>query len=400
MEGYISDVDATIVKRILEAGGEIVGKTSCDGMCFAGSGHTSSTGRVPNPYDNGRLAGGSSCGSAVAVVVGDCDMTIGGDQGGSIRIPCAWSGASGLKPTYGLVPYTGIWSLEPSFDHAGPMARSVREVAVLLDVIAGPDGIDPRQLPRISQPNYLTSLTTRLEDVRVGLLSEGFNWEGFSEPDVDETVTASVMNLPKLGAQVRDVSVPLHRQARYIWSSINYEGALAVLFEGEGIGRGLQGLYPVSLLEFYGHARRTRGAQLPTMLKLAALVGQVLADRYYGTYYARAQNLRRVLTAAYDRALEEVDVLALPTTPMKASLHNGAESLSEYIALASRNHVNTCPFNLTGHPALSVPCGLSNSLPVGLMIVGRRHEDAFVLRVGHAFQAAFAEQFTRPVRVV
>ena len=145
LEGYVPEVDATVVTRILDAGGEIVGKAVCEYMCFSGSSHTSWPAPVLNPLDPSRSAGGSSSGSAVVVATGEADMALGGDQGGSIRIPAAWCGIVGLKPTYGLVPYTGIFPIELTIDHVGPMTRTVRDNALLLEVIAGPDGLDPRQ---------------------------------------------------------------------------------------------------------------------------------------------------------------------------------------------------------------------------------------------------------------
>src|SRR5207249_7877084 len=145
LEGYVPDVDATLVTRILDAGGEIVGKAVCEHLCFSGGSHTSDTGPVLNPHDPKRSAGGSSSGSAALVVARECDMAIGGDQGGSSRIPSSYSGAVGLKPTYGLVPYTGVFPIELTLDHTGPIARTAADCALLLEAIAGADGLDPRQ---------------------------------------------------------------------------------------------------------------------------------------------------------------------------------------------------------------------------------------------------------------
>ena len=145
LEGYVPDVDATIVTRILDAGGFILGKAVCESLCFSGGSHTSDTGPVRNPHNTDYTTGGSSSGSAALVAAGEVDLAIGGDQGGSIRIPASWCGIYGLKPTYGLVPYTGIFPIELTLDHTGPMARSVADVALLLEAIAGPDGLDPRQ---------------------------------------------------------------------------------------------------------------------------------------------------------------------------------------------------------------------------------------------------------------
>src|SRR5438034_4237139 len=167
LEGYVPEFDATIVTRILDAGGEIVGKAVCEHLCFSGGSHTSDTGPVLNPHDHRRSAGGSSSGSAALVVAGECDMAIGGDQGGSIRIPSAWCGAYGLKPTYGLVPYTGVFPIELTLDHTGPIARTAADCALLLEAIAGEDGLDPRQSGAVRTEAYTKKLP-RSEERRVG----------------------------------------------------------------------------------------------------------------------------------------------------------------------------------------------------------------------------------------
>src|SRR5437879_6660860 len=181
LEGYVPDVDATIVTRILDAGGEIVGKAVCEHLCFSGGSHTSDTGPVLNPHDPKRSAGGSSSGSAALVAVGECDMAIGGDQGGSIRIPSSFSGAVGLKPTYGLVPYTGVFPIELTLDHTGPIARTAADCARLLEAIAGPDGLDPRQSGMVRKEPYTQKLPGDARGVRIGIVKEGFGWPN-SEP--------------------------------------------------------------------------------------------------------------------------------------------------------------------------------------------------------------------------
>src|SRR5947207_12235043 len=210
LEGYVPEADATIVTRILDAGGEIVGKTVCESLCFSGGSHTSDTGPVLNPHDHSRSAGGSSSGSAALVVAGGCDMAIGGDQGGSIRIPSAWCGAYGLKPTYGLVPYTGVFPIELTLDHTGPIAASTRDVALLLEAIAGDDGLDPRQKD-VKVEAYTQALANDTQGLRIGIVTEGFGWPGLSEQDADELVEASAQRFTQLGAQVSKISIPLHR---------------------------------------------------------------------------------------------------------------------------------------------------------------------------------------------
>src|SRR5213594_4245242 len=169
LEGYVPDLDATIVTRILDAGGTIVGKAHCEYFCFSGGSHTCAAGPVLNPRKIGYSAGGSSSGSAALVAAGEVDMAIGGDQGGSIRIPSCWCGVYGLKPTYGLVPYTGIFPIELTLDHAGPIAGSVEDVALLLEAIAGPDGLDPRQANVPDPEAYSKALTGDLSGLRIGV---------------------------------------------------------------------------------------------------------------------------------------------------------------------------------------------------------------------------------------
>jgi amidase len=188
LEGYTPDVDATIVTRILDAGGTIIGKTHCEYFCFSGGSHTCAAGAVHNPHRMGYSSGGSSSGSAVVVATGEADMAIGGDQGGSIRIPASFSGIYGMKGTHGLVPYTGVMPIEVTIDHTGPMTRNVRDNALLLEVLAGADGLDPRQgTPKVS--NYTEALGGGVKGLRIGVVKEGFGHPS-SEPDVDSKVRA------------------------------------------------------------------------------------------------------------------------------------------------------------------------------------------------------------------
>src|SRR4029077_14589202 len=183
LKGYTPDVDATIVTRILDAGGTIVGKTHCEHFCLSGGSHTNSTGLVHNPHRHGYSAGGSSSGSAAALVAGEVDMAIGGDQGGSIRMPAAYCGVYGMKPTHGLVPYTGIMPIEITLDHVGPMTSNVADNALLLEVLAGEDGLDPRQY-NVKTDAYTKALGGGAKGLKIGVVKEGFGHPN-SERDVD-----------------------------------------------------------------------------------------------------------------------------------------------------------------------------------------------------------------------
>jgi amidase len=386
LEGYVPDVDATLVTRILDAGGEIIGKAVCEHLCFSGGSHTSDTGPVLNPHDPKRSAGGSSSGSAALVAAGECDMAIGGDQGGSIRIPSSYSGATGLKPTYGLVPYTGVFPIELTLDHTGPIARSAADCALLLEVIAGPDGLDPRQSGGVRTDAYTQRLTGDARGLRIGVVTEGFGWPN-SEREVDAMVRDAAQRLGRAGAQVTEVSVPLHRDGVHIWNAIAVEGATMLMVAGNSMGTNWKGHYTTSLLDFYGRSRRVRANDLSETVKLVILLGQYMQDNYHGRYYAKAQNLARVLRDAYDERLKEVDLLLMPTLPLKATIIPPADaSREDYVARALEMITNTCPFDVTGHPAISVPCGMSAGLPVGMMLIGRHWEDGTVLRAADAFQ--------------
>ncbi len=388
IQGYVPDVDATVVTRVLDAGAEIVGKGVCEHLSFGGSSFTSDTGPVRNPHDPSRSAGGSTSGPAALVASGDAELALGADQGGSIRIPSAWCGVYGIKPTYGLVPYTGISSVELTQDHAGLIADTTTDLALLLEAVAGEDHLDPRQ-PHCRPGAYSHALTGDAKRLRVGVLEEGFAWPNTSEDDVDAAVRESALRLAHLGAEVKSISIPLHRQARHIWRVVAVEGRTALMFRGRGTGTNWKGYYPLSLLDAYARGFRDKPHLLSETIKFQVLLGEAMLRRYDGRYYARAQNLALRLGQAYDEALTSVDVLLLPTTPMKATLL--PDPKTSRLERFSRNlemTPNTAAFNVTGHPALSIPCALSHGLPVGMMLVGRFFEESTLLRVAHAYESA------------
>ena len=224
LQGYTADMDATIVSRMLDEGAEIVATLNMDDFALSGDGRTSAYGPTLNPNNPEYCSGGSSSGSGAALYYDWIDITIGTDQGGSIRIPASWSGTAGIKPTYTLVPYTGVMSIDPSLDHVGPMARSVRDVALMLEVIAGKDPLDPRQ-QEVPVEHYTESLDKGVRGLRLGILREGFNHPG-AESDVNDTVRAGVARLEKLGAIVEEVSIPGHRDAADLLFAIVPEGMM------------------------------------------------------------------------------------------------------------------------------------------------------------------------------
>ncbi|MQA63886.1 MAG: amidase [Actinophytocola sp.] len=387
LEGYVPDQDATVVERVLDAGATILGKSVCESLCFSGGSHTSDSGPVRNPYDTSRSTGGSSSGSAALVASGEVDLAIGGDQGGSVRIPSCWTGVYGLKPTWGLVPYTGASPIENSLDHLGPMARNTRDVALLLSVLAGPDGVDPRQYEAPPTTDYVGALTGDVAGLRLAVVREGFEHEGLSEPDVDEAVRRAVGAFEQLGAITNVVSLPWHRDAMPVWNAIALEGATAIMVAGEGVAHGSKGRYLTGLVDAFAEGRRARGDRLSETVKLAVLAGRWMAETHHGRYYAKARNLAGVATAAYDGVLADHDLLVMPTLPLKATPIPAADApLDEYVARALEMIPNTAPFDVTGHPAMNVPCAMSDGLPVGMMLVGRHGDEATILRAADAFE--------------
>jgi amidase len=351
----------------------------------SGGSHTSATGPVHNPRKHGYTTGGSSSGSAALVAAGEVAMAIGGDQAGSIRIPASHCGIVGLKPTYGLVPYTGIAPLEITIDTCGPMTANVADNALLLEVIAGADGLDSRQRD-VKVARYTEALDGGAKGLRIGVLAEGFGHPN-SEPDVEAKVRAAAERFKSLGATVANVSVPMHRSLGFpVWAAIRGDAACTTLLTMNGAGIAHEGLYVTSLIDA---AKRWRdhADEFPDTLKIATLLSQYTLDRYGGHYYAKAQNLRRRLRAAYDAALKSHDLLLLPTTVMKATPIPRKGAPPQEITRRSWEPTrNTCPFNVTHHPAISIPCGMEDGRPIGMMLVGRHFDEATIYRAAAAFE--------------
>jgi amidase len=385
LDGYVPDVDATVVERILDAGGEIAGKAVCEYYCVSGGSHTSSTGPVQNPRAPGYTTGGSSSGSGALVAGGEVDMAIGGDQAGSIRIPASFCGIVGLKPTFGLVPYTGIAPLEMTIDACGPMTMTVRDNALLLEVIAGPDGIDSRQRG-VAAGNYTAALDGGAKGLRIGVLKEGFGHPN-AEADVEASVREAAQHFATLGATVEAVSVPSHADGFAVWAAIRGDAAYVTLLETNGSGINHEGLYVTSLID-KAISWRSRADEFADTLKIATIFSKYTFGRYGGHYYAKAQNIRRRLRAAYDTALTTYDLLLLPTTPIKATPIPPPGATPQEITRRSWEATrNTCPFNVTGHPAISIPCGMADGRPIGVMLVGRHYDEAMIYRAAAAFEA-------------
>lgn len=385
LNGYVPEIDATVVTRLLNAGATITGTLSMDDFAFSGVGDTSTYGPMLNPHDPTRLAGGSSGGSAAAVANGDIDLTLGGDQGGSIRVPAAWCGCIGLKPTNGLVPYTGIFRVDNTLDVVGPLAMTVRDVARCLEVIAGEDPLDPRQ-GTVPPQSYTDALERDPEDLVIGVLEEGFAHDGI-ESAVKDAVLEAIVEYAAMGAEVVDVSIPLHLDALSVFLPLLVEGATATL-RANGAGHGWEGYYDTRLVEEVGEIWESRTDKLPFNVKASVILGEYAKDEYDGMFYGKAQNLRRRFCQAYREAMAGIDVLALPTSPYRAFQYEPDATPAERFDDAIEPSRNTYPFNLTGQPAISVPCAKRDGLPVGLMLVGDHFDDATVLHAAHAFEQA------------
>jgi amidase len=384
LEGYVPDFDASIVTRILDAGGEIAGKAHCECFCLSGGSHTNATGAVHNPRKMGYSAGGSSSGSAALVAAGEVDMAIGGDQGGSIRMPSSYCGVYGMKPTWGLVPYTGIMPIEIFVDHTGPMTSSVADNALLLEVIAGDDGYDPRiKAPKLHP--YTQALGRGVKDLKIAIVKEGFG-NPQSERAVEDKVLAAARRLGSLGARLEEVSIPMHLMGGAIWTPIGIEGLTQTMMFGDGFGVSRDDLYATSLMDFH-RGWRQRANELSETTKLFMMWGAYVRENYGSRYYGKAINIVRRLRAAYDEVLANYDLLLMPTTPMKATPLPGPDATrEEYVARALEMITNTAPFDLTHHPSMSIPCGMIEGLPAGLMLTGRHFDEPTIYRAADAFE--------------
>jgi amidase len=395
LEGLVPEFDASVVTRLLDAGAEIVGKSVCEYFSFSGGAATSTSGPVHNPRAMGHTPGGSSTGSAALVAAGEVDMATGGDQAGSIRIPASLSGVVGIKPTWGLVPYTGIMGMDPTIDHAGPLTATVAENALFLEAMAGEDGYDPRQAG-IKVDRYTKAIGQDVKGVKVGVVREGFG-QYDSHPDVDAGVRDAAKVLEKLGAKVSDISIPWHLTGLGIWAAIGLEGTYHVLYGSAGVGRHVEGVYPLSIAARLASLHE-RAHELPDTVKVGMLLGSYTAKYYKGFFYYKAQNLRRRLRAEYDKALAEHDILLMPTTRMMASKHPPPDAPLQDLMQHSWEQIgNTCPFNVTHHPSISIPCGFGEGdRPIGLMLTAKHWQESLLYRVADAFERAGDWQMMGP----
>ena len=388
LDGFIPDLDATVVTRVLAAGGTVVGKNVLDGLAFDYP-------KPTNPSNPETPAGGSSSGSAAAVAAGEVDISIGGDQGGSVRIPAAYCGVLGLKPTFGLVSHFGAtFCFEQSLDHLGPIARTSADIALAIQAISGYDGLDPRQGRSIPDDyDALSSLDDGIAGIRVGVLEEGLDEP--VDPHIRDGFLAALDVLASRGAVISAVSVPLHRRQDAPYAALATEGSRAA-FDFAPFGMSSLTHYPQSATVALNQAIRDRADLLPPRIKANHVTAEIARRLYSGAVYAKAQNVRGAFVRAYDAALRDVDVLAMPTVRALPTVDAGGSASRDRTTrlaadLDGNNWMltdvarNTKPFNYTGHPALALPCGKVPGDPVSMELVGRHLEDALLLRVAAAY---------------
>ncbi|HEY0676339.1 MAG TPA: Asp-tRNA(Asn)/Glu-tRNA(Gln) amidotransferase subunit GatA [Immundisolibacter sp.] len=388
LDNFIAPYDATVVRRLAAAGAVMLGKTNMDEFAMGSSNETSFYGPVRNPWDPDRVPGGSSGGSAAAVAAGLCSAATGTDTGGSIRQPAALTGICGLKPTYGRVSRYGMIAFASSLDQAGPMARSAADLALLLQAMAGFDERDSTSIDR-PVPDYSAALEAPLTGLRIGLPAEYFN--AGLEAAVGDAVRAALTELERLGAQLVDLTLPhtaLSVPAYYVVAPAEASSNLA---RYDGVRYGYRADNPADLTDLY---KRSRSEGFGAEVKRRILIGTyVLSAGYYDAYYLKAQRVRRLIREDFLTAFGQVDLIAAPTTPQPA--FRLGEKQHDPVAMYLSD-IYTIAANLAGLPALSVPCGLVQGLPVGLQLIGRDFDEARLLNVAHRYQQVTDWHTRRP----
>lgn len=387
LEGYVPEVDATVVTRLLDHGATILGKAHCENFCLSGSSHSNSTGPCHNPRKMGYSAGGSSSGSAALVAANEVDMAIGGDQGGSIRMPASFCGIYGLKPTHGLVPYTGVLGIEAGIDHVGPMTNTVLDNALMLEAIAGSDGIDGRQRNVVTHP-YSDMIEGGVAGMKLAIINEGFGHEN-SEEASDEVALAACRRFSELGATVDEISFPLQREAASMYMPALAEGLAREMMLQSGVFYGLPGLYVAGALERIS-SWSERANELPPTVKAFTMLGAFYMQQHGGRVYAKGMNLQRKAKDGFEKLMGEYDLILMPTVPIVAQAFPDANaSISQYCDHAWNMLANCPTANYTGQPSMSVPCGKVGDLPVGMMITGKWWGEETVYKAAYAFEQAF-----------
>jgi aspartyl-tRNA(Asn)/glutamyl-tRNA(Gln) amidotransferase subunit A len=379
LAGYVPPYDATVVARLEAAGAVVIGKTNCDEFAMGSSTENSAWGVSRNPWDQSRIPGGSSGGSAVAVAAGFAPGALGSDTGGSVRQPAALCGVVGLKPTYGRVSRYGLLAFASSLDQVGPIAHTVEDAALLTSVIAGADAADSTASTD-AVPDYPAALQGGVDGLRVGvpgrLLHQGVS------ADVLACFEESLVAMERLGARLAEVDLPHAAYAIPVYYLIATAEASSNLARYDGVRYGFRAAGEGGLRRMYN---RTRDEGFGPEVKRRIMLGTyVLSAGYYDAYYRKAQQVRTLIRDDYDRAFDRVDVVAMPTSPTAAFPlgERVNDPLQMYVA-----DVFTVSANLSGLPAISVPCGFTpGGLPVGLQLTGRHFDEPALLRAAHAYE--------------
>ncbi len=387
LENFVPPYNATVMERLNASGAVMLGKLNCDEFAMGSSTEASAYQTTGNPWDLSRVPGGSSGGSAAAVAAGQALGTLGTDTGGSIRQPAALCGISGLKPTYGRVSRYGLIAYGSSLDQIGPMAWTVADIALMLQVLAGHDPRDGTSA-NLPVPDYSAALTGDLRGLRVGVPSEYFV-EGM-EPGVEQATRTAIEVLRDLGAEIVPVSLPYTKYALPTYYIIAPAEASANLARFDGVRYGPR--EPGESM--WDQIELTRGHRFGAEVRRRIMLGTyALSAGYYDAYYKRAQQVRTLIKRDFEQAFTQVDIIAAPTSPSVAFPigQKTDDPLAMYLS-----DVCTLPINLAGVPGLVVPCGFSEDLPVGLQLIGRPFDEATLLRAGDAYQRSTDWHTRRP----
>ena len=392
LHGYRAPYDATVIQKLRAAGAIPFGKTNMDEFAMGSSTENSAMKLTRNPWDLSRVPGGSSGGSAAAVAADEAFGTLGTETGGSIRQPAALSGVVGLKPSYGRVSRFGVVAFASSLDQVGPLTKTVRDSALIMNAIAGHDRQETTSLNE-PVPDYTARLGKDLSGVRLGLAKE-YVIEG-TDPQVKAAINAAVKHLNSLGAEIVDVSLPHTNYAVAVYYILATAEASANLARFDGVRYGYRAANPKDLLDHYG---RTREEGFGLEVKRRIILGTyVLSSGYYDAYYLRAQKVRELIRQDFARAFEKVDALISPTSPVPAFKfgERTADPLQMYLA-----DIFTSPANLAGICGISVPCGFADAggqrLPIGLQLLGKALDEARILQIAHAYEQTTDWHKARP----
>jgi aspartyl-tRNA(Asn)/glutamyl-tRNA(Gln) amidotransferase subunit A len=392
LQGYVAPYDATAIARLRAAGAIPFGRTNMDEFAMGSSTENSSIVTTANPWDLTRIPGGSSGGSAAVVAADAAYAALGTDTGGSIRQPAALCGCVGLKPTYGRVSRFGLVAFASSLDQIGPFSKTVRDSALLLNVISGHDPQDSTSVAQ-AVPDFTAGLGRDLKGIRLGMPREYFI-EGI-DPQVDAAVRNAIKQCESLGAEIIDVSLPHTDYAVAVYYILATAEASANLARFDGVRYGYRAQNPANLLDHYG---RTREEGFGPEVKRRIILGTyVLSSGYYDAYYLRAQKVRTLIRNDFTQAFEKVDAIICPTSPepaFKAGDRTG-DPLKMYLA-----DIFTIATNLAGNPGISIPCGFAATdgvqLPIGLQLIGKPFEEAPLLAFAHAYEQSTDWHTRRP----